>query len=160
MIVVLLKHLRTLMLKSGWILLLLAHIADKMYKIIIIFSVIQKHRLVFVRLYFLNCIRYITDLHNILKIRSKIFNYHRLSARPGHSSATASVENRIVTMQNKIFAFIKSVSATAVQHAFRLSLLFTVQAIPSTTGKGSSFLFWNINVRYWIYNFYHPELCY
>ena len=34
------------------------------------YSVIQKDRLNFVRLYFLNCTRYVNDLHNILKRRS------------------------------------------------------------------------------------------
>jgi len=37
---------------------------------VLIYSVIQKDGLSFVRLYFLNYTRYVNDLHNILKRRS------------------------------------------------------------------------------------------
>ena len=40
------------------------------------YSVIQKYGLNFARLYFLNYIRYVNDLHNIWKRRSQIFKYH------------------------------------------------------------------------------------
>jgi len=38
--------------------------------------VIQKDGLNFVRLYSLNYTRYVNDVHNIWKRRSKVFKYH------------------------------------------------------------------------------------
>jgi len=43
----------------------------------LIYRVIQKDELNFVRLYFLNYTWYVNDLHNIWKRGSYIFKYHR-----------------------------------------------------------------------------------
>jgi len=84
---------------------------------------IQKDGLIFLRLYFLNYTWYVNDLHNIWNRRSYVFTYHRYSSRVMHSLAAASVESKMATMKHKMFCvreFIKTVSATAVQRAFRL----------------------------------------
>jgi hypothetical protein len=68
---------------------------------LVIYSVIQKGGLKFVRVYLMN----------------------NWSSRLAHSCIAASVEGKMATMQHKIFCvreFIKTESATAVQRAFRL----------------------------------------
>jgi len=95
------------------------------------YSVIRKDGLNFVHLYFLNCTRYVSELHNVWKRTSSIFKYHRYSARLVHNRAAASVESKMATKQHKIFCFrefIKTDSPTVVQRAFRLR--FNIQ--PST----------------------------
>jgi len=54
-------------------------------------------------LYFLSYTRYINDLYNIWKRKSYIFKYYRKNARLPHSRAAASVENKMATMQQKIY---------------------------------------------------------
>ena len=48
-----------------------------MFGTVLLYSVIQKDGLHFVRLYFLNNTWYVNDLHNIWKSKSYIFKYHR-----------------------------------------------------------------------------------
>jgi len=71
---------------------------------IIIYRVIQKDGLNFVRLCFMNYTWHVNDLlvHNIWKRRSKIFKYHRYSASVAHTRAAASVESKMATMQPRI----------------------------------------------------------
>ena len=91
-----------------------------------IYSVIQKDGLNFVRLYFLNYIWYVNDLHNIWKKRSYIFKYHRQSARLAHSRAAASVEIKMATTQHKIFCvreFIKSAKLASSSNERRFGRL-------------------------------------
>jgi len=79
---------------------------------------IQKDGLNFTCLYFLNYIRYMNELHNILKKNHKFLN-----TRVAYSRASASVKSKMATMQHNIFCvseFIKTESATALQRAFRL----------------------------------------